>query len=155
MKNYVISLVMLLLFSTISVGGFSQAASQSAVNVNVEAPTDVVEALEAFAIKGLEWVEEAGEFVVEQAPLVVQEFIVWKTVMHSIWGTVGFIGFVLCGIWTYNIRATIDDHPGTIGTGLISVAGLVVFIVHGMLLIKLTVAPKLYLIDYFFKSSGC
>jgi len=115
--------------------------------------------------KGLEIAEKTGNFIVEQAPDLIQQLLIWKTVQHSLTFIVG----VVLTVAMYRVFKKIyndkksDDYDYFDGIwespftwfGLIT--GLLITICclsDFYNLIQIVFAPKIYLIEYSAKLLG-
>lgn len=119
--------------------------------------------------KALTVAEKTGEFAIEQAPLLLQEFYNWHIAENSLGILLGFIVIII----GYNLRKIFgkkvekdyekdwdeviingyaSENVSTILTIVITgVFGLITLIISAYNLIFILVAPKLYLIEYFIK----
>ena len=104
--------------------------------------------------KSLNVAEKSGEFIIEQAPLLLQEFYQWHTASHIMSSLlflltlIPFIIFYKKATWQYG-----DDFYEIMSTifGVLSLCTITVSIINIYKLVFITVAPKLYLIEYFVK----
>ena len=118
------------------------------------------EKLENAVIKALELAEKTGEFVIEQAPEILQEFYNWHLASSIIWIVISLIVII---IYCWNFKKWYNgafigyDDNEELYTVLILLVGIAsVFSIVGILentidLIKILTAPKLYLIEYFLR----
>ena len=124
------------------------------------------EVLSKVVEKALNVAEKTGEFVIEQAPLLLQEFYQWH-ICSSIFFIILGIAFIIIGIrlpyfWLDKEERNWDfkylnryGYEGAIsawfcfGTG--TIVGIIMLIVNIYDLVFILVAPKLYLIEYFIK----
>lgn len=120
--------------------------------------------------KAIEVAEKTGDFAIEQAPLLLQEFYSWR-IASNIFGIV--LALLMCYI-PYILRLCIskkeeegffdekilgrwfetDEIPFILWCvlGVVSsLIGVIVFLCSVYELIFILVAPKLYLIEYFIK----
>lgn len=124
------------------------------------------EVLSEIAKKALIAAEKTGDFVIEQAPILLQEFYTWH-----IWSDVFFILFGITlivfairlpYIWLSKEKSNFDykyfnryGDDEIIGAWIVCVSGFIIgFVVILRCVYDLTYiicAPKLYLIDYFIK----
>ena len=112
--------------------------------------------------------EKTGEFVMEQAPQLLQEFYMWHTskfILGILLGvTILLIGRFLSNFWSkkYNGENKEWDEAVLFGRVGEEVSMIVPFVVCSLIgtiilciniynLIFIIVAPKLYLIEYFIK----
>ena len=100
---------------------------------------------------------EVGDFMTEQAPLVVQELLLYKTITH-------FLGFLfLVSLMFLSVRlfrwSTSKSDNSSYGNGdryaFLQISSAVVFIIaafgaiHDIAsFIKVIIAPRLYLLEY-------
>jgi hypothetical protein len=104
--------------------------------------------------KALNVAEKSGDFVIEQAPLLLQEFYQWHTASHIMGAClfivplILFIYFYKTAEWDYN-----DSFKEVMSIlfGVVSLVTIIVSIVNIYFLVFISVAPKLYLIEYFVK----
>jgi F0F1-type ATP synthase assembly protein I len=112
------------------------------------------EQLSVILEKSLSIAEKSGEFIIEQAPLLLQEFYQWHTATHIMGSLlflltlIPFIYFYKAAEWDYGDSFK-EVMSITFGTG--SILTIIVSIVNIYQLAFITVAPKLYLIEYFVK----
>ena len=117
------------------------------------------ETINQILIKALEVAEKTGEFAIEQAPLLLQEFYAWHTVKY-IMGAFFFIIPLI--VFVYSVKKVqnkydeddLDNFPFLVAAGIsgaITIIALAIAIDSIYNLVFITVAPKLYLIEYFTK----
>jgi hypothetical protein len=126
----------------------------------------IEEQLKPIIEKAMAAAEATGEFVVDQAPILLQEFYTWHTALHALGCFISLFfmfGLPLImraiaqketeGSWTINfLGKTIDDELGIafyIIGGFSFIIGVIMFFIDLAGLIKITVAPRLYIIEYF------
>ena len=152
-----------ILFIALMITSLSFAQTDS-TKVNNFQKTD--EVLSEVVKKALTVAEKTGDFVIEQAPLLLQEFYAWHIFSKIFWIIFSiiliFIGRYLPNLWLHKspIRSNSDEFFGKyiydgFGTwvffSLSIISGSVIMITNLYNLIYILVAPKLYLIDYFIK----
>lgn len=104
--------------------------------------------------KALEVAEKTGEFVIEQAPLLLQEFYAWHTAsaiiiaIFCLFPLPIFIYYFKKAKWEY---LESFEEIAAIVLGSICFIGIPIAFVSLHDLVFITVAPKLYLIEYFTK----
>lgn len=100
--------------------------------------------------KGIAFAEKTGNFVIEQAPELLQEFYAWQ-----LWSNVALLLLTLIISFTiYFITKKIaeqDDDDSVYIFNLFQIFPAIFFCVSAYNIIYISVAPKLYLIDYFVK----
>ena len=104
--------------------------------------------------KALNVAEQTGDFVVEQAPELLQQFYSWH-IATSIMTICLFIITLVAFIFTYK-KADFDYSESfwdimTIILGIVNFTTLALAIMAVYKLVFIMVAPKLYLIEYFIK----
>ena len=104
------------------------------------------EQLSVILEKSLSIAEKSGEFIIEQAPLLLQEFYQWHTASH-IMGSLLFLLTLIPFIIFYKKA----DEIMAVIFGTLSLFTIIVSMVNIYKLVFITVAPKLYLIEYFVK----
>ena len=113
------------------------------------------EQLSTILEKALNVAEKSGEFIIEQAPLLLQEFYQWHTAYH-IMGSLLFLITLIPFIVFYK-KADWDSYEDefnqimSILFGVFSLCTIIVSIINIYKLVFITVAPKFYLIEYFVK----
>ena len=111
--------------------------------------------------------EKTGEFVIEQAPELLREFYAWHIAEHCLIMVLSATAIIMPWIFKKVIPTCEDEldkmnffgkdvHMGFAIPGYIVGIGMAIFAAiefcnHAMLLVKILVAPKLYLIEYFLK----
>lgn len=119
--------------------------------------------------KGLETAEKTGNFIVEQAPDLIRQLLIWKTVEYSVYVIIGISLIVYFYRWTKKVAKKIKENEDnfedyfadSIANILIAI-GQLTFLIIGMLLIaenlqdliQIVFAPKIYLIEYSAKLLG-
>lgn len=124
------------------------------------------EKLEPLVLKAIEAIEQTGDFVIEQAPLVLQEFLMWRTV-KDIFLLLLFILILISPILVKKMLPKADKNELRTGKFLgkvvsadswgfgffisvfTTIIGIIGTVHYGLDLIKVTIAPKIYLIEYF------
>ena len=105
--------------------------------------------------KALNVAEQTGDFVMEQAPQLLQEFYSWH-IAANIMGICLAVVFLLTFIMFYK-KSDFDSYEFefwnfmTIFTGALNIVTFIMFFICVYSLIFILVAPKLYLIEYFIK----
>ena len=158
-----------ILFIALMITSLSFAQTDS-TKVNNFQKTD--EVLSEVVKKALIVAEKTGDFVIEQAPLLLQEFYqwhIWSDVFRIVLGIIIF----LCGryipyFWLtdesqgrYSVQFFkkwgsqdgISKNPSAswIIFSITTLISIIIIIINIYDLIYISVAPKLYLIDYFIK----
>lgn len=132
------------------------------------------ETLEKILLRSLEVAEQTGQFVMDQAPDLVQQFFAWHIAVAWFWILLG-IGLIILGIllpltwraskenqkhwycnrilWSYYRESTNADVAASLVTLCGAFIGILIIGINLYNLIYITIAPKLYLIDYFLKVS--
>lgn len=107
------------------------------------------------ALTGL---QKTGEFVVEQAPDLVRQLILWNTAKYAALLVLGLLLLIVLGTISYKIakagtKSNAYDKDGYwIASSLTGLAGLMsgvpLTITNGLGLLKITLAPKVWLLEY-------
>ncbi len=145
-----------------SIGNATESVGKAIeTTANAMAPLtgSISEKAAASVDKIIEYVAGAEDFVVTQAPLVVQEIWHWGMAEHVIY----FIVFIVLGIVTYFIsnkcfQSSINQPKGTEGQELMYGLGIICRIatvilpliglmVDGMVVAKIYFAPRIYLLE--------
>jgi hypothetical protein len=158
-------MMLMLLFTTISVGTFGQVVMD--VQTEEVATKSLEESLEFVVAKAIEIAETTGEFVIEQAPLLLQEFYAWA-IMSAIFNMI-WLPLAILLIYGFRKSCPVDERhgyglsfygkiinegfaiPGHIFGSLGIITGAIFFFVSVYKLMFILVAPKLYLIEHFIK----
>ena len=113
--------------------------------------------------KGLETAEKTGNFIVEQAPDLIRQLLIWKTVEYSIYVIMGISLIIYFHRWTKKVTKEMKEKKDNyedyfmssfpnllIAVGQISflIIGIVLIAVNLHSLIQIVFAPKIYLIEY-------
>ena len=119
--------------------------------------------------KGLETAEKTGNFIVEQAPDLLRQLLIWKTAEHAIFISIGIALLIIFFRWTKKVGREMKENDddfedyfmGSIAKMFIAIGYLTAFIVGIVMigdnlqdLIQIVFAPKIYLIEYSAKLLG-
>lgn len=110
------------------------------------------EALAKLIQKGIEVAEKTGNFVIDQAPDLLQEFYAWQ-----LWSNIAVILICIFSAFFINkaykkVKEDIDDELLSALFGVIFfIFPFVFLLVSAYNVLFILVAPKLYLIEYFVK----
>lgn len=115
--------------------------------------------------KAMDVAEKTGEFVIEQAPDLLREFYAWHIAEHCFLILASFFAISVPWILKRILPECENEYDSInylgkniyggaailsyIIGGFISVLGLVGVFANVLFLVKILVAPKIYLIDYF------
>lgn len=130
--------------------------------------------LAAILKKSMEIASQTGEFVMEQAPMLLQEFYQWH-LAKNIFFVILFplIFYIIYSLFKYAGQKELDkyEYPNKMFNRYYDwedvwpILGMVVIFIYGIVgliqtfisiynIIFILVAPKIYLIEYFMISSG-
>ena len=116
---------------------------------------DLNELLRPLVEKAINGIDKGTEFVIEQAPDLLQEFYNWHIAELSIIVFLCLIGIVQV-FWIKKPMERLSDDYERAGDfvriiiqGIVAIVCFAHFFISLMQLIKILVAPKLYLIEYF------
>ena len=113
--------------------------------------------------KGLETAEKTGNFIVEQAPDLIKQFLIWKTVEYSIYVIMGISLIIYFYRWTKKVSKEMKENEydfedyfmDSVSSTFIAIGQMTILIVGVLLisenlhsLIQIVFAPKIYLIEY-------
>lgn len=119
--------------------------------------------------KSLSIAEKTGEFVIEQAPDLLREFYAWHITSSALGVLLGvflmILGFNIFKLWTnkYKEGEKVDYmysvFMGRIGESLsiympfvfLNLFGIIILCFNLFSLLKILIAPKIYLIEYFIR----
>ena len=118
---------------------------------------DAKKQLETAMAEMVEGLHKAGDFVIEQAPLLIQEFLTFAKYNHWVWVGVGALLAVGCPLLArYGYRVYQRSDGGSdpeafgfctmIGSSIASVVGLAILGFNLYWAIMVTVAPRVYLL---------
>jgi hypothetical protein len=100
--------------------------------------------------KGIEFAEKTGNFVIEQAPDLLKEFYAWQLYSNiSLFVLMLIISYAIYFVSKKIVESAEDEFLYIIN--LFQILPFVFLLVSGYKIIFITVAPKLYLIEYFIK----
>lgn len=139
---------------------FAMVATLSCFGGEAAAPQSDMDKALVTAINGLiEGATATKDFVVEQAPDVIRQFLTWKFAEAAVWAAFGAIimGLVIFGntvVW--KITSTEDWEREafgwrffTFGISLVAfVPSVLCTIKNGLIMLKISVAPKVFLLEY-------
>ena len=115
--------------------------------------------------KGLETAEKTGNFIVEQAPDLIRQLLIWKTVEYSVYVILGISLIIYFYRWTKKVSKEMKENEDyfmdSFANILIAIGQLSLLIIGMMLiaenlqdLIQIVFAPRIYLIEYSAKLLG-
>ena len=119
--------------------------------------------------KGLETAEQTGNFIVEQAPDLIRQLLIWKTVEYAVIVSIGIALLIFFFKWTKKVGREMkekdydfeDYFMDSFANIMIALGYLSAFIVGIIMigdnlqnLIQIVFAPKIYLIEYTAKLLG-
>ena len=112
--------------------------------------------LQKALLKALEIAEKTGEFVVEQSPIILQEFYSWHFAKAGFLAILAIIGAVITyklGIKAKNTLKSKDyfKTPLPFMLHILTTAFIVLTFNNLYNMLFITVAPRIYLIEYFVK----
>ena len=108
--------------------------------------------------KGLEAAEKTGNFVVEQAPDLIQQLIVWKTCEYIFWILISIAFLFSVYKWHKSAMKRYGDLDGFIDEPeffIYCIYAIAVIVIFGIALftsffnlLQILLAPKIWLIEY-------
>ena len=119
--------------------------------------------------KGLETAEKTGNFIVEQAPDLIRQLLIWKTVEYSVYVILGISLIIYFYRWTKKVSKEMKENEEdfedyfmysfaniliTIGQLSLLITGIILIAENLQDLIQIVFAPKIYLIEYSAKLLG-
>lgn len=127
--------------------------------VLVENASAVSDRLEQVVEKVASYVEAGAEFAVTQAPLLVREILNWEIALRCGAAFVSFVALAF-GLWAFRyiyVQERYDRYSrysdsavlGMVAAGSVSAVGLATFVYNTFALVKVLVAPRLFLLEYF------
>ena len=123
-------------------------------------PNKTDEVLAATITKGLETAEKTGQFLKEQLPDVVQQLLMWNTADCIMWISVILIYYIVYSIgWVkltkkaeasgkYSDSSDVAYTFKLVGGFFGLIIGLPLLMIYLSELLKLLIAPKLWLLEY-------
>ena len=117
---------------------------------------DETKQLEEVITAVISFIERSEDFVTEQTPLLVNEILTFNTYKHSIWLLSSIIMFLI-GVRLLNLARRESKNPEgeeiviaiSLFMGLILlILGMLISVDESIRIIKIHVAPRLYLLDY-------
>lgn len=90
---------------------------------------------------------QAIDIAMQQAPDIVNQLLMWKFAENATWFLFAILLIVLC---IKSTKKYWDESDGAIilATGSLTIMGSVVFVLSLLEMIKIMIAPKIYLIEY-------
>ena len=119
--------------------------------------------------KGLETAEKTGNFIVEQAPDLIRQLLIWKTVEYSVYVILGISLIIYFYRWTKKVSKEMKENEDdfedyfmdsfaniliAIGQLSLLIIGIILIAENLQDLIQIVFAPKIYLIEYSAKLLG-
>ncbi len=119
--------------------------------------------------KGLETAEKTGNFIVEQAPDLIRQLLIWKTVEYSVYVILGISLIIYFYRWTKKVSKEMKENEDdfedyftdsfaniliAIGQLSLLIIGMILIAENLQDLIQIVFAPKIYLIEYSAKLLG-
>jgi len=119
--------------------------------------------------KGLETAEKTGNFIVEQAPDLIRQLLIWKTVEYSVYVILGISLIIYFYRWTKKVSKEMKENEDdfedyfmdsfaniliAIGQLSLLIIGMILIAENLQDLIQIVFAPKVYLIEYSAKLLG-
>ena len=119
--------------------------------------------------KGLETAEKTGNFIVEQAPDLIRQLLIWKTVEYSVYVILGIYLIIYFYRWTKKVSKEMKENEDdfedyfmdsfaniliAIGQLSLLITGIILIAENLQDLIQIVFAPKIYLIEYSAKLLG-
>ena len=119
--------------------------------------------------KGLETAEKTGNFIVEQAPDLIRQLLIWKTVEYSVYVILGISLIIYFYRWAKKVSKEMKENEDdfedyfmdsfaniliTIGQLSLLITGIILIAENLQDLIQIVFAPKIYLIEYSAKLLG-
>ena len=119
--------------------------------------------------KGLETAEKTGNFIVEQAPDLIRQLLIWKTVEYSVYVILGISLIIYFYRWTKKVSKEMKENGDdfedyfmdsfaniliTIGQLSLLITGIILIAENLQYLFQIVFAPKIYLIEYSAKLLG-
>lgn len=105
------------------------------------------EAIAAVLSKALEVAQTTGNFVVEQTPDVINQLVAYNTALYTAGLVTGIALAITCAICFYKAVRSYCESYLTVSI-LTGFGALPFTIVNTILLLKITLAPKAWLLDY-------
>jgi len=119
----------------------------------------IEEQLQPLIAKAIEAAEKTGEFVVEQAPELLQQFYKWQIIESILNIVFGLVVLFICVFIIKWATKAVKDYDTELLGGAALVTSSILFIIFVIVffdgiysLVEIIVAPKLYLIEYFLKT---
>jgi hypothetical protein len=104
--------------------------------------------------KGISAAEKTGDFVLDNAPGLIKQFIIWRYARNI--GVLLFSALCLYGMYLF-LPFIYNESEGTFGAIIFAIIALVAsvfFAIDAIFeLMKLIIAPKIYIIDYYIQST--
>ena len=116
--------------------------------------------------KSIALIDKTGQFIESELPLVVQEFLTYKSIEHLAGSFLFLVPLIVLYIWyrlmpdegekdSWNIKifSKFVDEPHALVYIIVSFLFSLTFLFFSVLnflkFLKITIAPRVYLIDYF------
>lgn len=105
----------------------------------------------------IDYVKQGADFVKEQAPLFIQEFITYKIWSYSFWIILSIVIFIACAFIFrkgYKLSQNSNSYYDELYFAMMFISGLIMLIMFIVLcccseeLLKVCFAPRYFLIDH-------
>lgn len=115
-------------------------------------------------VNAIDFIQRSGDFVAEQAPLVVQEFLLWRFTQATLWASIELVVFAVC-VWYCRRyikpamveldKPTRDQSDLVIGRGVIGgiaaiITGFICFVAamfNVVEAVQIKLAPRVYMLE--------
>lgn len=102
-------------------------------------------------------IEAAGNFAIEQAPLVIQEKIAWGRAFETIWLAVGIIAVLALlyysrRVWSWGLKNSDESDGFSVFVSVLYSIGSIIVFTAAMeqlnLALQVWLAPRIYIIEW-------
>lgn len=114
------------------------------------------QAVVALINKAVETADTASDFIVGEAPVVVEQLLLWHGVSSILWCITGFLfSLVIFFVWKRSVDVIKEADDRFLYTLIMAAAGVSSsFILVDFEWLKILIAPKVWLIEYAAKIAG-
>lgn len=116
---------------------------------------ELVEKVQVVMVEIIDTMMKAKDFALDQAPEVISQLLMWKTVSSLMWFGFGIVLSMLCAyslkMWHKTIKwgdSYNNDDVGWVFTLLFLVFICGMIMLANLTWLKIWIAPKLYLMEY-------
>lgn len=93
---------------------------------------------------------QAGDFIKDQIPLVIQELLAYNTAYYAAWVVIclAWCIFVTIKVWPWAVKEADASDGFSFGCYALTMVPIIPAVICAFSLLKITLAPRVWLIEY-------